>query len=354
MRLLFNFRLSLACVMTGSALILLPNYVSLGVRERFDLHLNFTIYEVVESPGHHSLNAVNFWIHALLVKLLPCFLMSIFGGLLLIHVRQLHRKRLLIHQSAQTKHTLVTDERNSDKRNSANVTRVCLKQKSVKTEDLIGENKSTLLRGIEPDKSIRLNSLASRRENSEAVLKDRVSESVFTQVFVSTATTTGTTTTKAVEETLKQCSVTSSSVDQKQETTKEKVNSTDNSNKGFDDGSEQQKQCRGKSFSVANAATERAKARKSDHQRTTGMLCAVLVLFLVTELPQGILALVCGLETSYYPLYYEPLGDVMDIVALVNNAINFILYCATSRQFRSTFWSMIVCKIGSWRSKRRN
>lgn len=345
-------------MVTGSALILLPNYVSLGVRERFDIQLNLTIYEVVESADHPSLNAVNFWIHALLVKLLPCFLMSIFGGLLLIYVRQLHRKRLLIHQSAQTKHTPVSDDRNSEKRNSTNVTRVCLKQKSVKTEDLIGENKSTLLRSIESDKSIRLNSLASRRGNSEAVqtvLADKISESVFTKVFVGTATTTtGTSTKEPFEETLKQCSLTSGSGDQKQETTKDKLNSADNTDKSVDDCSERQRQCRDKSFSVVNAASERAKTRKSDHQRTTGMLCAVLVLFLVTELPQGILALVCGLEPRYYPLYYAPLGDVMDIVALVNNAINFILYCATSRQFRSTFWSMIVCRIGSWSIKRRN
>lgn len=32
-----------------------------------------------------------------------------------------------------------------------------------------------------------------------------------------------------------------------------------------------------------------------------------------------------------------PVGELMDIFALVNSAINFILYCTMSRQFRATF-----------------
>lgn len=35
-------------------------------------------------------------------------------------------------------------------------------------------------------------------------------------------------------------------------------------------------------------------------------------------------------------------GDVMDILALINSAINFILYCAMSRQFRKTF-NLLFC-----------
>lgn len=30
-------------------------------------------------------------------------------------------------------------------------------------------------------------------------------------------------------------------------------------------------------------------------------------------------------------------GEVMDILALINSGINFILYCSMSRQFRKTF-----------------
>lgn len=36
-------------------------------------------------------------------------------------------------------------------------------------------------------------------------------------------------------------------------------------------------------------------------------------------------------------MYDNVSGELMDALALVNSAINFILYCAMSRQFRTTF-----------------
>jgi hypothetical protein len=86
--------------------------------------------------------------------------------------------------------------------------------------------------------------------------------------------------------------------------------------------------------------SEKRNVSKSDKRtdRTTKMLVAVLMLFLITEFPQGILGLLsvmlgrCFFRTCYYLF-----GDVMDILALLNGAINFILYCSMSRQFRTTF-----------------
>ena len=85
----------------------------------------------------------------------------------------------------------------------------------------------------------------------------------------------------------------------------------------------------------ARSQQSKSKAREGTH--TTAMLVSVIVLFLITEFPQGVLALISGLEPVYFSTLYLPLGDVMDIAALVNNAINFVLYCAMSRQFRQTF-----------------
>ena len=62
------------------------------------------------------------------------------------------------------------------------------------------------------------------------------------------------------------------------------------------------------------------------------------------QIPQGVLALISGLEPVYFSTLYLPLGDVMDIAALVNNAINFVLYCAMSRQFRQTFVELFTGK----------
>ncbi|XP_015793655.1 uncharacterized protein LOC107370176 isoform X2 [Tetranychus urticae] len=82
------------------------------------------------------------------------------------------------------------------------------------------------------------------------------------------------------------------------------------------------------------------------HDRTTRLLLAVLLIFLLTELPGGILiVLSVFLGENFFQTVYSPLGDLLDILALINSAINFILYCTMSRQFRITF-RKIFCQIG--------
>ncbi|KAI8420004.1 hypothetical protein MSG28_008602 [Choristoneura fumiferana] len=77
--------------------------------------------------------------------------------------------------------------------------------------------------------------------------------------------------------------------------------------------------------------------------RTTKMLLAVLLLFLVTELPQGILGLMSGLlGWCFFKRCYDLFGELMDFLALLNGAINFVLYCSMSRQFRQTFRHMVL------------
>ncbi|CAL8121190.1 unnamed protein product [Orchesella dallaii] len=71
---------------------------------------------------------------------------------------------------------------------------------------------------------------------------------------------------------------------------------------------------------------------------TNRMLLAILFLFLITEFPQGLLGLMSGIMgDSFFNNCYNPLGDLMDFVALLNSAINFILYCTMSEKFRETF-----------------
>ncbi|KAK8785274.1 G-protein coupled receptor dmsr-1-like [Amblyomma americanum] len=85
---------------------------------------------------------------------------------------------------------------------------------------------------------------------------------------------------------------------------------------------------------------------EGDRERTTRMLLAVLLLFLVTELPSGILALLSGiLGQDFLNHVYNKLGAVMDILALVNSAVNFILYCSMSRQFRKAFAALFMPRI---------
>ena len=87
--------------------------------------------------------------------------------------------------------------------------------------------------------------------------------------------------------------------------------------------------------------TKNFRYRQREHSRTTRMLIVVIILFLITELPQGILALCSGLLPGFFDAVYVPLGDVMDIVALINNAINFTLYCSMSKHFRETFLRLL-------------
>ena len=86
--------------------------------------------------------------------------------------------------------------------------------------------------------------------------------------------------------------------------------------------------------------------RTSEHNRTTAMLVAVVLCFVITELPQGILAFLSGVDGNIFQGIYVPLGDVMDIIVLINSAVNFMLYCIMSRQFRETFKDLFLacCK----------
>lgn len=82
--------------------------------------------------------------------------------------------------------------------------------------------------------------------------------------------------------------------------------------------------------------------RENRQAKTTRMLLVVIILFLVTEFPQGILIVLSSTVTDFYNDVYMPLGDLMDFIALVNNAINFALYCIMSTQFRTKFLQMYL------------
>ena len=82
-----------------------------------------------------------------------------------------------------------------------------------------------------------------------------------------------------------------------------------------------------------------------EHNRTTYMLVSVVLFFVITEFPQGILAMISGLNDHFFDNIYSNLGDVMDLLVLLNSAVNFILYCIMSQQFRDTFRSLFV---GKW------
>lgn len=83
--------------------------------------------------------------------------------------------------------------------------------------------------------------------------------------------------------------------------------------------------------------------RRAD--RTTTLLVAVLLLFLITEFPQGILGLMSGVSSKcFFERCYSIFGEVMDLLALINAAIGFVLYGLMSKQFRTNFKAVFFRK----------
>ncbi|KAI3386632.1 hypothetical protein SNEBB_002303 [Seison nebaliae] len=85
-----------------------------------------------------------------------------------------------------------------------------------------------------------------------------------------------------------------------------------------------------------------------EHQKTTALLTVVCAFFIIVELPQGIILMAALIERYIYKqknifLYvYLPLGPIFDVMALVNNAINFLIYCCMSTKFRKEFKILFI------------
>lgn len=95
--------------------------------------------------------------------------------------------------------------------------------------------------------------------------------------------------------------------------------------------------------SVKNQIRVVSNASPSD--RTTKMLLAILLFFLMSELPNGLVYLLIGiLGDEFTDSVYQPLGDVFDELALINASINFILLATMSRVFRKTFCGIFFPK----------
>lgn len=74
--------------------------------------------------------------------------------------------------------------------------------------------------------------------------------------------------------------------------------------------------------------------QEHEHFNTNFMLLIVCFLFLIAEFPHSILIFFSIFSPNFYNFVYKPLGDLMDILVLINNSINFLLYCSMSKAFR--------------------
>ncbi|KAA0199337.1 hypothetical protein HAZT_HAZT002572 [Hyalella azteca] len=103
-------------------------------------------------------------------------------------------------------------------------------------------------------------------------------------------------------------------------------------------------------------------SRNNDSSRTVGagrqaervniMLMSILVLFLLSEVPLATLGLLSVIPNAGFFQCYNLLGDIMEMLVLFNSAVNFILYCSMSQQFRTTF-KKVCAECGGQRCRPR-
>ncbi|CAB3407507.1 unnamed protein product [Caenorhabditis bovis] len=79
-----------------------------------------------------------------------------------------------------------------------------------------------------------------------------------------------------------------------------------------------------------------AAAGNSQAERTTAMLTGIVAVFLLTELPQGIMTFAAGAKPRLTFLTLQ-LNDVNDLLSLINSAVNFVLCALMSHVFRREF-----------------
>lgn len=96
--------------------------------------------------------------------------------------------------------------------------------------------------------------------------------------------------------------------------------------------------------------------KAGEFNRTTIMLLIVVISFLIMELPHGILFIICSISKKFFNEVYVNLGDLLDLLVLINGTINFFLYCCMSSQFRNKFkdtFCLLCIKKPDLVSKRR-
>ena len=88
-----------------------------------------------------------------------------------------------------------------------------------------------------------------------------------------------------------------------------------------------------------------SKVSSLHNHHTTGMLLVMVITSVVTEAPNGVMAFIGGFSFTFAMNVYDKLGEILDLLALVNMTINFIIYCAMSKRFRTTFRDLFTYRL---------
>ncbi|VDL72047.1 unnamed protein product [Nippostrongylus brasiliensis] len=86
----------------------------------------------------------------------------------------------------------------------------------------------------------------------------------------------------------------------------------------------------------------KSRDEKGKRDVTTYMLVFMVAVFLTTELPQGVMAVLNALYTSQFHAYvYLSLADVLDLLSLINCYVAFLVYICTCSRYRQTLLSIL-------------
>uniref|UniRef100_A0A915CLT0 G-protein coupled receptors family 1 profile domain-containing protein n=1 Tax=Ditylenchus dipsaci TaxID=166011 RepID=A0A915CLT0_9BILA len=85
--------------------------------------------------------------------------------------------------------------------------------------------------------------------------------------------------------------------------------------------------------------------KRQNYDRTTFTLIVMLGMFLLTELPQGILTMLNGIYTNdVHTVFYMNLANLLDLLSLINCYVGFIAYCFLCSKYRQTFKMMLLTR----------
>uniref|UniRef100_A0A914R6R1 G-protein coupled receptors family 1 profile domain-containing protein n=1 Tax=Panagrolaimus davidi TaxID=227884 RepID=A0A914R6R1_9BILA len=92
--------------------------------------------------------------------------------------------------------------------------------------------------------------------------------------------------------------------------------------------------------SGSSLATKKAE-RKTD--RTTHTLIVLMTVFIVTEFPQGVLAVLNGMyPNDIHQFVYLSLGEILDLLSLINCCACVVVYPLMSSLYRDTCRGIIA------------
>ncbi|GMR44521.1 hypothetical protein PMAYCL1PPCAC_14716, partial [Pristionchus mayeri] len=95
--------------------------------------------------------------------------------------------------------------------------------------------------------------------------------------------------------------------------------------------------------------------KKSAVDKTTVMLIIMLTVFLITELPQGAIAILNAIYTTdVHVNVYLHIGELLDLLSLVNCNVGFVLYCCMSSRYRHTFRSLFLTRLEKTKASRKD